>query len=94
MKDYVKIGGGAKSLKTSQKFLTGLVWFISTARNAIVVLICACAASALMSLGQLPFMLTGMYFNLACFTSVYLLISASISRILLISYVNSMFACF
>lgn len=59
MKDHVKIGDGESKLTTRQKVLSQLIWFIATARNAIVVFICGGIACYLSSQDVTPFKLTG-----------------------------------
>lgn len=45
--------------KKRDKFANGLVWFVSTGRNALVVLICTVLAALLYQRSKEPFKLTG-----------------------------------
>ncbi|KAG8266452.1 hypothetical protein J6590_071768 [Homalodisca vitripennis] len=50
---------GPPSDKDTHKFVHGLFWFVSTGRNALVVLICSITAFILYQRGMIPFILTG-----------------------------------
>ena len=65
MPRFIKCGDNKKSKE--QGTMDRVLFFVSTARNAIVVLVCAGLAAYLSSVGDVPFILTGGF----CHSSLY-----------------------